>query len=273
MNRFDHLRDPLGPPRTAALDRVLTRARKRRVIRHTTVGAIAAVVVVTLAVSAGAVIRKPDSVSVTPSTRPPAPHVPTTTTQLPPTTTAPTSTTTPKTTSTSPAPTSTTVPVTTWSARQLTITAHSLGAVQVGMTLAQAQAAAGYTFDGSGDGAFYSTHVPTGYPHIYVNVDPGANFVPGSNVACVGVELGTADPHVQTIVTPEGVRLGDSVQHLLAVYGSQARFVPNPGSGIAPAAGYVVTQGNEALVFVVYNNRVVAIMGGSARLTPSDCSG
>lgn len=255
MNRFDHLRDPLGPPNAGALGKVLTRARRRRVARRTASAVIAVAGVVAIAVSADALVRRPDSVRlVSPNTTAPAPTV------------APTSTTSPGTSTT----TTSTQPANgegSWTGLQLTITQQSLGRVRIGMTLDQAQIAAGLTFDGSGDGAVYPRTLPVGYPHLYVGEGPK------STVACVGAEIGFADTTPQTVVTRDGLQLGDTEQQLLAIYGGRAHYVPKPVGGISPSAGYVVAEADGNLAFMIFNARVIGIKGGAHDLTPSNCTG
>jgi len=158
-----------------------------------------------------------------------------------------------------------------WTSRQLTITPRSLGAVRVGMTIEEAQTAAGLFFDGRGDGFWYSTQRPAGYPHDFVGQGG-----PSGAVVCVGAELFDASPRLlQTVSTPEGIRLGDTVQRLLSVYGSRARYVSAPASGMTTNAGYVVTESDGNLVFVVdrANRRIVEIAGGAADLGPNTCTG
>src|SRR5207302_3643828 len=101
---------------------------------------------------------------------------------------------------------------------QLTITPRSLGQVTVGMTLDQAQAAAGIAIDGAADTAFYPTALPANFPHLYFNEDPS------NTVSCVGAEIADYATNPQTVITPEGFRLGDTVQQLLSIYGSRARY-------------------------------------------------
>jgi hypothetical protein len=258
MNRFDHLRDPLGPPGGDALGKVLARAQRRRVARRTAAALIAVTGVVAIAVSAAALVGRPNSVHViSPNTTVPVPTV------------APTSTST-STSTTSPSSTTSTQPANRdgrWMGLQLTITQQSLGSVRVGMSLDQAQVAAGLTFDGRGDGAVYPRVLPAGYPHLYVGEGPT------NTVACVGAEIAYADTPPQTVVTLDGLHLGDPEQRLLAIYGSRAVYVPKPLGGLAPSAGYVVTEADGNLAFMVFNARVVGIKGGAHDLTPSNCSG
>jgi hypothetical protein len=186
-------------------------------------------------------------------------------------TTTPTSRPTTPNTSSPSAPTPTTATPAAWTAQELTITPTSLGAVAVGMSQTEAQTAAGITFDGSGDGFVYPTKLPTGFPHDYVGLRISSVIV-----TCVGAEIfPTTSPTAQTVTTPEGFRLGDSVAHLLAVYGSRARYVAAPASGMTTNAGYVVKESVGNLVFVVGGSpqRIVEIAGGSATLGPNSCTG
>ena len=156
-----------------------------------------------------------------------------------------------------------------WLSSPLTITPSSLGAVRVGMTLAAAQAAAGPNFDTSGDGFAYPTTLPAGYPHDFV-LALGSNGV----VRCVGAEIWPGwTSKSQSVTTPEGVRLGDSVQHLLAAYGSRARYEPAPRYGISTNAGYVVAESGGSLAFVVRGGVVAEIAGGVPAIGPNVCSG
>jgi len=139
------------------------------------------------------------------------------------------------------------------------------------MTIGEAQTAAGVSFDGSGDGFMYPRALPAGYPHDYVGL--GA---PHDTVICVGAgKNGATTNGPQRISTTEGFQLGDTVDHLLAVYGSRARFVAAPASGMTTNAGYVVAETDGTLVFVVdkAHQRVVEIAGGAAGIGPNSCTG
>ena len=250
---FDDLGDPSGPPAGDALGRVLTRARRRRVAQRGAFAFVAPGAVAIIAVGAGALDSGSSAIHVTG----------TSTTTPAPTTTAPPSTATTA---------STTQPASEfWASRQLTITPRSLGQVVVGMSLADAQAAAGLPFDGAADGAFYPTTLPTGFPHLFVNED--ANNL----VSCVGAEV-TQDPppnRFQFVSTREGFLLGETVQQLLTIYGHRARFVPAPSGGISPRAGYIVREAGGNLAFYLNSTqtRIYGIKGGGADLTPSSCNG
>ena len=154
-----------------------------------------------------------------------------------------------------------------WTGLRLTITQQTLGHVRVGMTIAQAEAAAGVAFDGMADGAAYPTTLPAGYPHLFVDE------LPNGTVSCVGAEIGAAQHSPQTVATPDGLRLGDTVHQLVAIYGSRARYVPKPSGGISPHAGYVVTEPDGNLAISVFGSTVVGIKGGAHDLTPSGCTG
>ena len=257
MNRFDDLRDALGPPKGDALGKVLARVRRRRVARRSVAALIALAGIVAIAVSADAVMRRPNSVHiVSPDSTVPTPTIPTTFAT--------------NTTATTRATTASTQPARgngLWSGLQLTITQQSLGRVRVGMTLDQAQTAAGVVFDGMGDGAVYPRTLPAGYPHLYVGEGPN------HTVVCVGAEIAYSSATPQTVATRDGLHLGDSAQQLLTIYGGRARYVPKPATGISPAAGYVVTEADGNLAFSVYNSRVVGIKGGAHDVTPSSCTG
>lgn len=165
---------------------------------------------------------------------------------------------------------SVTVPTTatggaTWTDPQVTITARSLGAVQVGMTLGQAQTAAGLTFDGAGDGMYYPTSLAD---HLYVGL------LSGPTVSCVGASQSQSAESQQTVATPEGFRLGGSVASLLTIYGSHAVYVP-AHAGIQPVAGYIVAENGGNLFFYVYPNSatVIQIAGGPNVSDGNSCSG
>jgi pimeloyl-ACP methyl ester carboxylesterase len=152
-----------------------------------------------------------------------------------------------------------------WTGSMLTITPSSLGAVRIGMTQAQSDIAADALFQEQGDGA-YSPTLPNGSAYDYVS---------GFPVRCVGAEL-SGSPVSQIITTPEGFRLGDSVQRLLAVYGARARYVPPPTrGGITNDAGYVVAEAGGNLDFIIdrTNNTIRKIIGGHPDLGPNDCAG
>jgi hypothetical protein len=238
VNLFDDLADPLGPPEGDALGRVLARARRRRAGRRSAAAFAGVIAVVAIAASANA-LRGSGSSGV---------HVANQSSTVPG----------PKPT---PAPTTTSVlrdttPDTTpaagdgrWSDRLLTVTPRSLGAARVGMTRSELQHAVRFSFDAGGDGSAYPTTLPDGFPHDYVGLT-GPSFK--EKVVCVGASLTPrAGVSSQTISTPEGFRLGDSVRRLLAVYGSRARYVPAPSSGMTTHAGYVVAERGGYLAFIV----------------------
>jgi pimeloyl-ACP methyl ester carboxylesterase len=156
-----------------------------------------------------------------------------------------------------------------WSDQHLTITPTSLGQVHLGMTLTQAQAAAGVVFDGAGDGYTYPEELPAGYAHDYVGGAYGNH-----PVTCIGTR-GSATS-TQTVSTPEGVSLGDPASKVTQVYRSAAAFVPMPtGGGLDPRAGYVVKTGQGTLAFAVDSptGPITGIAAGGPTLTPSSCTG
>ena len=153
-----------------------------------------------------------------------------------------------------------------WDAPTITITPNSLGAVKTGMTFDQAQNAAGYRFDGQGDGFSYPTTLPNGFSHLYAEVNPG------QPVACVGVSGAST---AQTVTTPGGFVLGQSVTQLKSVYGAQLHFVPAPTTGgMTDYAGYVVTAPTGNLVFMTdpTGASILGIAGGP-NIGPNSCTG
>jgi hypothetical protein len=107
--------------------------------------------------------------------------------------------------------------------------------------------------------------------HLYVSSGGNASGA----IVCLGAELATNAPATQTVVTPEGVGIGDTVQHLKAVYGNRAQFVPAPATGLSPRAGYLVTEPRFNLAFVVdsTNTHVTGIKAGLTVFSPSSCAG
>ncbi len=233
MNIFDDLGDPLGTPAGAALGTVLARSRRRRAAHRSAAALAALVAVVTIAASANALIGSRSSavhVVGQPSTVPAR----TPTTRVAPHDTIPTQL------ANGSGP---------WSDPALTITPRSLGGVRVGMSQTDAQTAAGFSFDAGGDGFVYPTTLPARFPHDYVGMTgPYGN----ETVGCVGASLWAGSKtSSQTISTPEGFRLGGTVQQLKAVYGSRVRYVAAPSSGMTTNAGYVVAEPGGYLAFVV----------------------
>ena len=87
--------------------------------------------------------------------------------------------------------------------------------------------------------------------------------------------LATSSTSEQTVSTPEGFQLGDTVQRLLAVYGSRAHYVAAPPSGMTTNAGYVVdeTDGNLAFAVDPATQRIFEIAGGGTDIGPNSCTG
>jgi hypothetical protein len=136
------------------------------------------------------------------------------------------------------------------------------------MTLADAERAAGVVFDVSGDSAFYPTKMPAGDAYGVLNANDNGR------VNCFGV--GGAAGLKQTVVTPEGFRLGNSLAQLKSIYGARLVYMPEPPHGMEPRAGYVVDEPGGRLVFIVDKGSVDSIVGGSSGvdgkpLTPSTC--
>jgi hypothetical protein len=156
-----------------------------------------------------------------------------------------------------------------WTSAFLVLSPSGLGDVKTGMSLTQAQAAAGETFNASGDGFAYEEPTPPYFADLWVGIDP-------DGVRCVGAaEPARGLSFYQSVVTPEGFALDGTVQQLLAVYGSRAKYVPNPGSGLDPVAGYVVDEGTGRLVFWLTpdGHSVIGMAAGDDTLEPSYCLG
>jgi hypothetical protein len=159
-------------------------------------------------------------------------------------------------------------PVGLWTDPSLVIDATSLGAVKVGTSLDQAQTAAGIVFDGTGDGVYFPTMLPTGFAHLFVDLE--------YNAFCVGASTTSDTPLQQVVRTREGFRLGDTVETLKSIYGSRLTYVPAPTTGISAQAGYVVSEPDGSIAFGVDPDGIVSVItaghgfNGNA-LTPSNC--
>jgi hypothetical protein len=165
----------------------------------------------------------------------------------------------------------------TWSSHILVITGHSLGGVTIGMSSAAAAHAAGVSaFTEVGDGVLQPVgRRPSSEPYLYLGNfagQPAASV--GGDFSCVGaVGSGSA---TQPVVTTLGLHLGDPAARVRDIYGTTADFIAMPTTGgIDPHAGYVVHQGHFDLAFKLdaSESRVIAIVGGLAPMTPSECNG
>jgi hypothetical protein len=130
-----------------------------------------------------------------------------------------------------------------WTDSPLVITAHSLGAVTRGMTLAEAKAAAGTSLSLIGDSTYRPTdHTITGSTTL--------QFSWGAT--CFDATRSASGPGT-TVTTSAGVRLGDPVSRIAAAYGSLAKpFTADPawtGAGNIPA-GIIVQAADGVLLFV-----------------------
>ncbi len=164
----------------------------------------------------------------------------------------------------------------TWGSHILVITGHSLGGVTIGMSSAAAAHAAGVSaFTAVGDGVLVPTG-PSGSSPPYLYLDsfagqPAASF--RGAFTCVGA--GGSESATRSVVTALGLRLGDSAARVREIYGTAAIFIPTPTTGgIDPNPGYVVHQGQFDLVFKLDESlsRVIAMAGGIAPMTPSECN-
>jgi hypothetical protein len=149
--------------------------------------------------------------------------------------------------------------------------------VTIGMSSAAAAHAAGVAaFTAVGDGVLQPTGQPDGsQPFLFLSNfagQPAASF--RGDFICV--EAAGSESATQSVVTTRGLRLGDPATRVREIYGTAANFIPMPTTGgIAPHPGYVVHQGQFDLVFKLdaSQSRVIAIAGGIAPMTPSECNG
>ena len=145
------------------------------------------------------------------------------------------------------------------------------------MSSAAAAHAAGVSaFTAVGDGVLQPTGpLASSQPHLYLSNfagQPAASF--RGDFICVAA--GGSESATQSVVTTLGLHLGDSVARVREIYGAAATFIPMPTTGgIDPNPGYVVHQGQFDLVFKLdpSQSRVIAIAGGLAPMTPSECNG
>jgi hypothetical protein len=145
------------------------------------------------------------------------------------------------------------------------------------MSSAAAAHAAGVSaFTEVGDGVFDPVGaLASSQPRLYLS-----NFA-GQPAASVNgdfscVEAAGSESATQSVVTTLGLHLGDPAARVREIYGMTANFIPMPTTGgIDPHAGYVVHQGHFDLVFKLdgSESRVIAIAGGLAPMTPSECNG
>ncbi|HEY5051487.1 MAG TPA: hypothetical protein VII50_11340 [Acidothermaceae bacterium] len=164
-----------------------------------------------------------------------------------------------------------------WNSHVLVITGQSLGGVTRGMSSAAAAHAAGVAaFTEVGDGVLQpSGPLGSSQPRLYLS-----NFA-GQPAASVGgdfscVEASGSASGTSSVVTTRGPRLGDPGTRVREIYGAAANFIPMPTTGgIDPNPGYVVHQGQFDLVFKLdaSESHVIAIAGGLAPMTPSECNG
>ena len=146
-----------------------------------------------------------------------------------------------------------------WTSPTVTITSRSLGAVTIGMTLAQASAYTGVPLQQVGDNFFY----PGGSSNSGL-------YVGGlTRVQCLGATLSGYGP---TVVTSRGFPLGGTLAELKATYGPSLAFVPAPSSGYFPVPGYIVAFSDGNLAFRVSHGIVTQIEAGPG-VRPSSCTG
>jgi hypothetical protein len=130
-----------------------------------------------------------------------------------------------------------------WSDLRLVITPDSLGAVRLGMSLKQAQNAAGLYMQPVGDGLIGAYGLPSNFQYVWLT---------GWPVRCLGVTLRSA-PSPQELVTTTGFVLGQSVARLRRLYGTELHYAKGPPSpsGMTPAAGYLLASGGGDELFFI----------------------
>lgn len=164
-----------------------------------------------------------------------------------------------------------------WNSHVLVITGHSLGGVSIGMSSPQAARAAHVSaFTPVGDGVQVPAEKANSPQQLYLYLDSFAGQPPASfrgDFLCVAAD--GSQTATQSVVTAAGLHLGDSAARVREIYGAAATFIPEPTGGIEPHPGYVVHQGQFDLVFKLDSSlsRVIAIAGGFAPMTPSQCNG
>jgi hypothetical protein len=130
-----------------------------------------------------------------------------------------------------------------WTDSKVVISTHSLGAVIRGMTLVQAEAAAGIGLSLVGDGIFRPTDR---------TITGSAVLQFSWGATCFDAARSTSGPGT-TVTTSAGVRLGDPMGKISAAYGSMAGpFTADPnwtGAGNIPA-GIIVRLHDGVLLFV-----------------------
>ncbi|MEP9395359.1 hypothetical protein ABLE92_25300 [Gordonia sp. VNQ95] len=133
-----------------------------------------------------------------------------------------------------------------WTGTTLTITPTSLGVVKVGMTIEQADAATGLTFENKGDGQ--RGPELSGQNSLAVRGDP---------ITCV--EASGNSPTGPTVMTEKGITLGDPESKVTAAYPDAT---PLAAGGPFARPGYLVTLPGGQLAINVEEGIVDRIAGG-----------
>lgn len=162
----------------------------------------------------------------------------------------------------SPSPT----PGSLWSSPLIEISPSSLGGVRLGMTVAQANRSAGVTFKVQGDG-IYTSSSSGGTSSLAV----GSVAVSGTTVVCFGAGASTS---TQTVTTPQGFVVGETVTQLRDIYGSALVSYHTP-PGIANFSGYLVHGFGGTFVFVLNSagTSIDTVYAGAANVNPVVCAG
>ncbi|MGW5524863.1 hypothetical protein [Gordonia sp. NPDC003950] len=134
-----------------------------------------------------------------------------------------------------------------WTGGTLTITPTSLGVVKVGMTIEQADAATGLTFENKGDGQ-RGPELSGQNNSLAVRGDP---------ITCV--EASGNSPTGPTVMTQKGITLGDPESKVTAAYPDAT---PLAAGGPFARPGYLVTLPGGQLAINVEDGIVDRIAGG-----------
>ena len=141
-----------------------------------------------------------------------------------------------------------------WNAQVISMTDRSLGNVTLGMTLAQASAAAGVPLTVAGNGLAWDG----------TDGSPEAAFSGGNGSGVTVYLCGVS----HAVGTPEGFSVGDTVQDLKALYGTLLTYVPaGPGHG---APGYVLHLVEGNIVFwPSHDGATITSMASGIGVTPA----
>jgi hypothetical protein len=132
------------------------------------------------------------------------------------------------------------------------MTPTSLGAVKVGMTLPEAEVAAGAPLRPFPDSGSITSQEGECLQAFF-------SYTTKKVTGFVALQFRSACPE---ITTTGGLRIGSTVGQLLAVYGKRAKFYASKPS-MSPSPGYVVSDSDGQLSFLVLKGVIVGIATGN----------